>query len=150
MHTPPEQENRLNTEGSDQLANTLVVNCGRALAQAVDEQELLQSVCNTLVNDCGFRLAWFGYTEPDPSKSIRLVAQAGDQDGFLKEASGSETPATLAIQAGETCWIKAVADNPLAVPIRAAVGDGTGAVAVDATGPTLDASALTNVRPVTF
>ena len=60
MHTQAEQENRLNTEGSDQLANTLVVNCGRALAQAVDEQDLLQSVCNTLVNNCGFRLAWFG------------------------------------------------------------------------------------------
>ena len=120
MHTQPEQENRLNTEGSDQLANTLVVNCGRALAQAVDEQDLLQSVCNTLVNNCGFRLAWFGYTEPGTSNSIRLVAQAGDRDGFLKETSGSETPATMAIEAGETCWIKAVADSPLVVPIRAA------------------------------
>ena len=64
MHTQAEQENRLNTEGSDRLAHTLFINCGRALAQAVDEQDLLQSVCNTLVNDCGFRLAWFGYTEP--------------------------------------------------------------------------------------
>jgi hypothetical protein len=51
MHTQPEQENRLNTEGSDRLAHTLFINCGRALAQAVDEQDLLQSVCNTLVND---------------------------------------------------------------------------------------------------
>jgi len=120
MHTPPEQENRLNTEGSDQLANTLVVNCGRALAQAVDEQDLLRSVCNTLVNDCGFRLAWFGLTEPGTSNSIRLVAQAGDQDGFLQEPRCSETPATLAIQAGETCCIKTIADSPLVVPIRAA------------------------------
>jgi PAS domain S-box-containing protein len=120
MHSQANQEGRLNTEGSDRLAHTLSINCGRALAQAVDEQELLQSVCNTLVNDCGFRLAWFGYPEPDPSKSIRLVAQAGDRDGFLKETGGSDTPATLAIQAGETCWIKAVADSPLVVPVRAA------------------------------
>ena len=120
MHTQPEQENRLNTEGSDQLANTLVVNCGRALAQAVDEQDLLQSVCNTLVKNCGFRLAWFGYTERDSSNSIRIVAQAGDQDGFLRETSGSETPATMAIEGGETCCIKAIADSPLVVPIRAA------------------------------
>ena len=110
----------MHTEGSDQLANTLVVNCGRALAQAVDEQDLFQSVCNTLVNNCGFRLAWFGYTEPDSSNSIRLVAQAGDQDGFLQEPRCSETPATLAIQAGESCCIKAIADSPLVVPIRAA------------------------------
>jgi PAS domain S-box-containing protein len=98
----------------------LVVNCGRALAQAIDEQDLLQSVCNTLVNNCGFLLAWFGYTEPDTSNSIRLVAQAGDLDGFLKETSCFEIPATMAIEAGETCWIKAIADSPLVVRIRAA------------------------------
>ena len=72
----------VNTEGSDRLAHTLLVNCGCALAKAVDEQDLLQSVCNTLVNNCGFRLTWFGLTEPGTSNSIRLVAQAGDQDGF--------------------------------------------------------------------
>ena len=120
MHTKAEQEDRLNTESSDQLAHTLVVNCGRALAQAIDEQDLLQSVCNTLVNNCGFRLAWVGLTEPDTSNSIRLVAQAGDLDGFLKETSCSDIPATMAIEGGETCCIKAIADSPLVVPIRAA------------------------------
>jgi PAS domain S-box-containing protein len=120
MKAQPEQEDRLNTEGSDRLANTLVINCGRALARAVDEQDLLQSVCNTLVNNCGFRLAWFGLTEPGTSNSIRLIAQAGDQDGFLQEPRCFETPATLAIQAGETCCIKAIADSPLVVPVRAA------------------------------
>src|SRR6266702_6096649 len=109
MHTQAEQEDRLNTEGSDRLAHTLLINC-----------DLLQSVCKTLVNDCGFRLAWFGLTEPDTSNSIRLVAQAGDQDGFFKETSCSETPATMAIEGGETCWIKTIADSPLVVPIRAA------------------------------
>ena len=112
MHTQAEQEDRLNTEGSDRLAHTLFVNCGRVLAQAVDEQDLLQSVCNALVNNCGFRLAWVGLTEPGTSNSIRLVAQAGDQDGFLQEPRCSETPATMAIEASETCWIKAVADSP--------------------------------------
>ena len=120
MHNQAEHEDRLNTEGSDRLAHRLFINCGRALAQAVDEQALLQSVCNTLVNDCGFRLAWFGYTESDTSNSVRLVAQAGDLEGFLKETSCSETPATLAIEAGETCWIQAIADSPLVAPIRAA------------------------------
>src|SRR4030095_3525356 len=119
MHTKAEKEDRLNTEDFDRLAHTLVVNCCRVLAQAVDEQDLLQSVCNTLVNNCGFRLAWFGLTKPEPSNSIRLVAQAGDQDGFLQEPGCSETPATRAIEGGETCWIKAIADSPLIVPIRA-------------------------------
>ena len=105
MHTQAEHEDRLNTAGSDRLAHTLVVNCGRALAQAVDEHDLLQSICHTLVHNCGFRLAWFGSTESDTSNAIRLVAQAGDQDGFLQETSCAEPPATLAIEAGEPCWI---------------------------------------------
>src|SRR6266436_10246200 len=120
MQTQADQEDHLNTEGSDQLAHTLFVNCGRALAQAIDEQDLLQSVCNPLVNDCGFRLAWFGLTEKHSSNSMRLVVQAGDQDGFLQEPGCSETPATMAIEAGETCWIKGIADSPLVVPIREA------------------------------
>src|SRR5262249_30463660 len=111
----------LNTAGSDRLAHTLVVHCGRALAQAADEHDLLQSVCNTLVHNCGFRLAWFGSTAPDTStESLRLVAQAGDQDGFFKETSYAEPPATMAIEAGEPCWIQAIADSPFVVPIRAA------------------------------
>src|SRR5262249_45259618 len=120
MHTQAEHEDRLNTAGSDRLAHTLVVHCGRALAQAADEHDLLQSVCNTLVHNCGFRLAWFGSTAPDTSNSLRLVAQAGDQDGFLQETSCAETPATMAIEAGEPCWIQAIADSPFVVPIRAA------------------------------
>src|SRR5262245_35916560 len=75
---------------------------------------------NTLVHNCGFRLAWFGSTESDTSNAIRLVAQAGDQDGFLQETSCSEPPATMAIEAGEPCWIKAMADSAFVVPIRAA------------------------------
>jgi PAS domain S-box-containing protein len=110
----------LNTDDSDRLAHTLLVNCGRALAQAVDEQDLLQSVCNTLISDCGFRLAWFGYTEADNSKDILVVAQAGDQDGFLKETGCSEIPATMAVESSETSWIKVIADSPLVVSIRAA------------------------------
>ena len=120
MHTQTEHEDRLNTAGSDRLAHTLVVHCGRALAQAVDEHDLLQSVCHTLVHNCGFRLAWFGFTAPDTSNAIRLVAHAGDQDGFLQETSYAEPPATLAIEAGEPCWIQAIAESPFVVPIRAA------------------------------
>ena len=120
MRTRAEQKDHLNTEGSDRRAHTMVINCGRALALAVDEQDLLRSLCNTLVNDCGFRLAWFGLTEPGTRNSIQLVAHAGDEDGFLQEPRCSESPGTLAIEAGETCWIKAIADSPLVVPIRAA------------------------------
>ncbi len=63
MKAQVEQEHRLDNETSDRLTDTLLVNCGRALAQAVDEQQLLQSVCNILVKDRGFRMAWFGLNQ---------------------------------------------------------------------------------------
>jgi GAF domain-containing protein len=119
MKAQVEQEHRLDNETSDRLTDTLLVNCGRALAQAVDEQQLLQSVCNILVKDRGFRMAWFGYLEPDAG-NIRLVAQAGDQNGFLTETNSSELPAIMVIRAGETCWFKDIAGSPLADSIRAA------------------------------
>src|SRR5437867_1369357 len=74
MKAQVEQEHRLDNETSDRLTDTLLVNCGRALAQAVDEQQLFQSVCNILVKDRGFRMAWFGYTEPDQRTHYRAAA----------------------------------------------------------------------------
>jgi len=118
METQVAQGHRLDNESSDRLMHTLLVNCGRALVQAVDEQQLLQSVCNILVKDSGFRVAWFGYLEQHAG-NIRLVAQAGDQDGFLKETN-SESPASIAIGAGETCWIKDISDTPSIDPINTA------------------------------
>jgi hypothetical protein len=56
MQTQVKQEHRLDNESSDRLTHTLLVNCGRALVQAVDEQQLLQSVCLKLV--CSQAKAW--------------------------------------------------------------------------------------------
>ena len=70
MQTQVKQEHRLDNESSDRLKHTLLVNCGRALVQAVDEQQLLQSVCNILLKDSGFRVAWFGYVEQDSPNTI--------------------------------------------------------------------------------
>ena len=84
---------------------------GRAVIEATDEHQLLQSVCNIFVEDGGFRMAWVGYAEPDSQKTIRLVAQAGDQDEILRNLNltwaetDSKDPGSLAIRNGEICCI---------------------------------------------
>jgi diguanylate cyclase (GGDEF)-like protein len=55
----------------------------RALLQAVDESALLQEICRVVVEDSGYRLAWASYAEHDDAKSIRPVARAGFEAGWL-------------------------------------------------------------------
>ncbi len=43
--------------------------CNRVLWQAREEQELLQSICQILVEPAGVRLVWIGYCEDDAEKT---------------------------------------------------------------------------------
>ncbi len=51
--------------------------CRNAIVRASAEEELLQAVCQTLVDVSGYGLVWVGLTEDTPEKGIRPVAQAG-------------------------------------------------------------------------
>ncbi len=94
-----------------QMLRTLI-KFGRAVVEASDEHQLLQSVCDIFVEGGGFRTAWVGYPELDARKTIRPVAQTGDHDGILRNLnlswadSDSKNPASVSIQTGQTCWIK--------------------------------------------
>lgn len=64
-------------------ALTAISSCGRALVHASDETELLKSICRVIVEDAGYLLAWVGYKVDDETKSVRPMAQAGYEDGYL-------------------------------------------------------------------
>jgi PAS domain S-box-containing protein len=55
--------------------------CNEALVRATEEYELLRSVCRILVEIGGLRMAWVGYREFNPDKTIRPVAEAGYEHG---------------------------------------------------------------------
>ncbi|MBF6605984.1 MAG: EAL domain-containing protein [Chloroflexi bacterium] len=55
----------------------------RALLRAEDEAELLDSICRIAVDEAGYRLAWVGLAEDDPERTVRPVAQAGAEAGYL-------------------------------------------------------------------
>jgi len=61
--------------------------CNRALFRGTDEQDFLRQVCDIIVNDGGYRMAWVGYAEHDEKKTVRPMAQAGYEDGFLESIS---------------------------------------------------------------
>ncbi|MBK6741457.1 MAG: PAS domain S-box protein [Hydrogenophilales bacterium] len=57
--------------------------CNQALARAKDEEHLIPEVCRLAVELGGYRLAWVGYAETDAARTVRPVAEAGFEAGYL-------------------------------------------------------------------
>ncbi|MBI4976733.1 MAG: PAS domain S-box protein [Spirochaetes bacterium] len=56
----------------------------QAMMRAVDESAYLNSVCGIIVEDCGYKLVWIGFAEDDEHKTVRPVAHAGFEAGYLE------------------------------------------------------------------
>src|SRR5690349_1667962 len=63
-----------------------LTNCNQALVHAATEQQLLQQTCNIFVDQCGYRLAWIGFSEDDECKTVRPVAAAGVTTDYVRQA----------------------------------------------------------------
>jgi PAS domain S-box-containing protein len=93
--------------------------CNRVLWQARDEQELLRSICQILVETAGVRLAWIGYCEDDAEKTVRPVARAGNGLDFLERveiswghSDAGQGPVGRAIRTGKFCRVDDVPAEP--------------------------------------
>jgi PAS domain S-box-containing protein len=87
--------------------------CNRALIRATEEYELLQSVCQILVDVGGLRMVWIGYRQFDQEKTIRPVAIAGYDEGYVETIKGTwanskrgHGPSGTAIRTGKPSWTK--------------------------------------------
>ena len=99
--------------------------CNQALVHATDEYELLQAACRILVDAGGLRMAWVGYRELDLEKSIRPVAQAGYDEGYVEsvKATWEDTerghgPTGTAIRTGKPTWTKNIETDSRIAPWR--------------------------------
>jgi PAS domain S-box-containing protein len=64
----------------------LLSGCNEALIHAEDEITLLRDVCQLAVESGGYRMAWVGYAQDDEKRSIKTMAHAGVEDGYLSDA----------------------------------------------------------------
>src|SRR5215471_923242 len=87
--------------------------CSRVLFQARDEQEALQSLCETLVASAQVGFAWIGYAQDDPEKTVRPIAHAGTGATYLervhhscKAARNGQNPVCMAIRTGTVRLVK--------------------------------------------
>ncbi|MBV9105467.1 MAG: PAS domain S-box protein [Verrucomicrobia bacterium] len=85
--------------------------CNQALVRATEEYELLRSVCRILVEAGGLRMAWVGYREFNQDKTVRPIAQAGYEAGYLGrinitwgDTAMGQGPTGSAIRTGATTW----------------------------------------------
>jgi len=72
----------------------LLSDCNMALVHAVDESKLLSEICRLVVDKGGYKMAWVGFAEDDEEKSVRAVAQQGDNQNYLGglKISWADTP----------------------------------------------------------
>jgi len=57
--------------------------CNEALIFAKDEKELLNDICNIIVKDGGYSLAWVGYAEE--GKKVKVAAACGKHTDYVKK-----------------------------------------------------------------
>jgi PAS domain S-box-containing protein len=56
----------------------------QAMMRASDESSYLKEVCRIVVDDCGYKMVWIGFAEDDEAKTVRPVASAGLEAGYLE------------------------------------------------------------------
>lgn len=105
-----------------------ISDCNQILVRAENEQELLRDICRIICDEAGYRMAWVGYAEDDEARTIRPVAWAGVESGYIAAArlSWSERtergkgPAGEAVRRGAGAYVQDIATDPLMGPWRQA------------------------------
>ena len=92
--------------------------CNLALIHAKEEEELLRSICEILMEFGEFRMVWVGYREDDEKKSVRPVAFAGVEDGYLQgleitwaDNERGQGPSGTAVRTGKPSWAKNIRED---------------------------------------
>lgn len=96
-----------------------ISNCNQTLMRAEEEQALLNEICHLICDKAGYRMAWVGYAEHDDAKSIRPVAWAGVEVGYLAlakltwaDTERGHGPTGTAVRSGATTCIQDFETDP--------------------------------------
>ncbi len=62
-----------------------ITECNQILVRAEDEQALLDAICHIVCEEAGYQMAWVGFADHNAARTLRPVAWAGAENGYLKE-----------------------------------------------------------------
>ncbi|MCP4715425.1 MAG: response regulator, partial [Deltaproteobacteria bacterium] len=104
----------------------MISECNQVMLHAAEEPVLLHDICQNIVTIGGYRLAWVGLVEHDEAKTVRPVAQAGYEQGYLDtmnltwaDAERGRGPTGVTIRTGNPSIVKNILTNPNYAPWRA-------------------------------
>ena len=119
---------RKGAESSLQTTNRalrMISNCSQILIHATDEIELLENICRLVVKEGGFAMAWVGFAAEDETKSIRPMAQAGPETGYLEtlrltwaDEPRGRGPTGIAVRTGQVSVFRDLDADHAFVPWR--------------------------------
>ena len=102
-----------------------ISNSNQALMFATEEAEYLQVICKIIVEDCGHAMVWIGYAEEDEAKSVRPVAHAGFEEGYLEslritwaDTERGRGPTGTAVRTAEPSICRNMLTDPAFAPWR--------------------------------
>ena len=97
----------------------------QALMHATEESAYLEEVCRIITEDCGHAMVWIGYAEYDEAKTVRPMAYAGFESGYLDtlkitwaDTERGRGPTGTAIRTAEPCFCRNMLTDPAFVPWR--------------------------------
>jgi signal transduction histidine kinase/HAMP domain-containing protein len=100
-------------------------NSNQAMMRAQDETDCLNQVCRIIIKDCGYAMVWVGFAVQDEAKSVRPVAQAGFEEGYLKaldvtwaDNERGRGPTGTAIRTGQVTVCRDILNDPNFKPWR--------------------------------
>jgi PAS domain S-box-containing protein len=98
----------------------------QAMARATAEKGYLNQVCQDLLANCGYAMVWIGFAEPDETRTVRPVASAGFEEGYLEtlkitwaDNELGRGPTGTAIRTGQPCACRNMLTDPAFAPWRA-------------------------------
>lgn len=99
--------------------------CNEALVRAVSESALLQQICDIVVEEAGYRFCWVARAESDKEQSVRAVAKAGFEAGYLDplritwaDTERGQGPVGTCIRTGRKVVVRNIATDPRMLPWR--------------------------------
>jgi PAS domain S-box-containing protein len=100
-------------------AHRALASCNEALIRITDESAWLEKVCRLIVDEAGYRLCWIGHAESDEAKTVRPVAQAGFDEGYVRslnvtwaDTERGRGPTGTCIRTGQIQAVRSIATDP--------------------------------------
>ena len=99
--------------------------CNEVLVHAVDESAFLQKICDLLIEEGGYRMAWIGYQGEGGDKRVLPLVHAGHEDGYLSAMNATwqdvelgQGSAATAIRTRSCCIHNDICTHPDFIPLR--------------------------------